>query len=103
MSIEEIAFQIIVHAGNARGFTFEAIQAAEEGNFEEADKLMSEADDAFVEAHRIQTDLIQAEARGEKADFGLLMVHAQDHLMTAQSEKNLAQYIINLHKKIANK
>ena len=37
--------------------------------------------------HKTQTRLIQDEINGEKVDTSLLMIHAQDHLMTALSEK----------------
>ena len=52
------------------------------------------------EAHHSQTELIQAEIRGEKAPLNLLMVHAQDHLMTALVVIDLAQEFIDVYKKI---
>ena len=54
----------------------------------------------FRSAHHAQTELIQAEIRGEKAPLNLLMVHAQDHLMTALVVIDLAQEFIDLYKKV---
>lgn len=54
-------------------------------------------------AHRIQTDLIQEEARGNHAEISLLLVHAQDHLMNAITVKELAEEFITLHKRIEEK
>jgi PTS system cellobiose-specific IIA component len=42
--------------------------------------------------------MLQKEAAGEKVDFSILFVHAQDHLMTAISEKNIIEQIIELRK-----
>ena len=54
-------------------------------------------------AHRIQTDLIQEEARGNHAEISLLLVHAQDHLMNAITVKELAEEFITLHKRVEEK
>ena len=53
------------------------------------------------EAHRVQTDLIQKEAGGEKTEVTLLMVHAQDHLMNAITVKELASEFVELYKKMS--
>ncbi len=95
-----LAFQLILHAGNAKSLSMEAMYAAKEGNFTEAETKLTEADSAFNEAHQVQTDLIQKEANGEKFDLPLMMVHAQDHLMTSMTLKDLAKEIIDLHKLI---
>lgn len=52
----------------------------------------------MAEAHKTQTRLIQDEINGEKVDTSLLMIHAQDHLMTALSEKSLIEKMIELYK-----
>ncbi|PEJ56695.1 MULTISPECIES: PTS lactose/cellobiose transporter subunit IIA [unclassified Bacillus (in: firmicutes)] len=95
-----LAFQLILHSGNAKSFAMEAMQKAKEGNFDEAEEKLTEADSAFNEAHHVQTDLIQKEAGGEKVDFPLIMVHAQDHLMNSMTLKDMAREIIELHKLI---
>ena len=52
-------------------------------------------------AHQTQTDLIQGEARGEKMDLNLIMVHAQDHLTTAMIMIDQANEFINLYRLIS--
>ncbi|CAJ0570999.1 unnamed protein product, partial [Mesorhabditis spiculigera] len=47
---------------------------------------MEEANAEIVEAHRSQTKLIQAEARGETHQPTILFNHAQDNLMIVASE-----------------
>lgn len=90
---------LILHSGNARSFAMQAMSEAREGNFEQADNYLEEAAKELVEAHHSQTALIQAEARGEKQELSMLLIHAQDHLMTAMTLKDLACEIVDLRKK----
>lgn len=96
-------FEIIAHGGNAKSLAYEALNSAAEGNFEEAKKLLDESEYEMAEAHKTQTRLIQDEINGEKVDTSLLMIHAQDHLMTALSEKSLIEKMIELYKKLEEK
>jgi len=100
MSVEEISFQIILYGGNARGSAMEAIQHAKKGEFDVAEQKLQEANEEISKAHRYQTDLIQGESRGEKTEIRLLLIHAQDHLMNAMTVMDLAEEMIELHKKI---
>ena len=91
---EQIVINLIVNSGSARSSAIEAIQYAK------AEESLQNAKETVNEAHHAQTELIQAEIRGEKAPLNLLMVHAQDHLMTALVVIDLAQEFIDLYKKI---
>ena len=95
---EEIVMGLIVSGGNARSLAMEAIQAAKAGDFDKADILMTECEEALSEAHNIQTELIQKEIRGEHVHIMLLMVHAQDHLMNAIVVKDMALEFIELYR-----
>ncbi|WP_042349934.1 PTS lactose/cellobiose transporter subunit IIA [Bacillus massiliigorillae] len=101
LSIDQIAFQLILHSGNARSDIMEAMFLARQGKFEEAKQKVEAAKQELNEAHRTQTTLIQAEAKGIKNEVSILMVHAQDHLMTSITVKELAEEIIFLHEKMA--
>lgn len=83
MDINEIAFMLILNAGNARNNAKEAENLASEYRFEQAEEFVQKAKEDLRQAHQMQTDLIQAEARGDQQQFGLIMVHAQDHLTMA--------------------
>ncbi len=65
-TIETKAFHLILHGGNARSCSMEAIDCAKRGEFTEAEAKLQEALEELKEAHRVQTDLIQKEAGGEK-------------------------------------
>ena len=101
--MELIIFEIISTGGTAKGLAYEALAAAENGDFEEAEKLLKEADEALNQAHKVQTDIIQAEARGENTEVSVLFVHAQDHLMTAIEARNLIEKMIKMYKIIDTK
>ncbi|HDR8245662.1 TPA: PTS lactose/cellobiose transporter subunit IIA [Bacillus cereus] len=98
-TIETKAFHLILHGGNARSCSMEAIDCAKRGEFTEA--KLQEALEELKEAHRVQTELIQKEAGGEKTEVTLLMVHAQDHLMNAITVKELASEFVELYRKMS--
>lgn len=95
--LEELIFTIVGQAGECRGLAYEALGEAEAGNFEEAAAKLKEAEGAIHKAHYVQTDLIQKEAAGEPTPISMVFVHAQDHLMTAISEKELIRKMIKMH------
>ncbi|MBP2664655.1 MAG: phosphotransferase system lactose/cellobiose-specific subunit [Firmicutes bacterium] len=97
---EEIIFTIILHAGNARAEAYEALRAAQAGDFDKAAEHLRQAEEEVSAAHQVQADMIQQEAQGNKVEITLLFVHAQDHLMTALSEKNLIENMVEMHKTI---
>ncbi len=99
-NMELIIFEIINYGGTAKGLAYEALEAAQQGDYEKAEQLLKEADENLVQAHRIQTELIQAEARGEHHEVSVLFVHAQDHLMTAMEARTLIEYLIKMHQKM---
>jgi PTS system cellobiose-specific IIA component len=99
METEQIVFSIIIHAGDARSHALEALRYAREHKFVEAEESIAQAKTQLIAAHRIQTDLLQAEARGEKQEVNLLLIHAQDHLMTAILAKDLIEEMILMFKK----
>lgn len=98
MNIEQKIMNIIVYSGEARSLAYEALKKSKEGCYDDAEELMKKANDAIGEAHTIQTELLQSEAAGEEFKVSILFVHAQDHLMTSISEKNLILEMIDLVK-----
>ncbi|WP_414672219.1 PTS lactose/cellobiose transporter subunit IIA [Lentibacillus sp.] len=92
MNYEEIMTQLILHGGNARGAAYEALDEAEDYNFEKAEKLLEEANDEFLKGHKYQTDLIQSQDDNTVPSF--FMIHAQDHVMTAQAELQLIKRMV---------
>lgn len=98
-----ISMSTILHAGNARDFIFQAANKAAEGQFDDANQLMKQANDELIEAHRAQTSTLQKEAEGIEIPYSSLFGHAQDHVMTVKTEYNLVKEIIKLYKRLEEK
>lgn len=102
MNKEEVAmigFEVVSYAGEARSKLMEALNYAESGDFDAADRLVIEANSSLVEAHKSQTQMLAAEARGEDIELGFIMVHAQDHLMTTMLLRDTMKHLFNIYKK----
>lgn len=93
----ETSFGLILNAGNSKSFSLMAIEAARDYDFEEAHNLIAQAEAELKLAHQTQTDLIQSEARGEKCDVDIILVHAQDHLTTAMIMVDQAKEFVHLY------
>ncbi|MEQ6359214.1 PTS lactose/cellobiose transporter subunit IIA [Thermoanaerobacter thermohydrosulfuricus] len=100
MNIEEIVFQIILNAGNAKSNAFDALKHAKKYDFKMAEKCLNKAEDEIIKAHNIQTSMLQKEAEGERQEVTLLLMHAEDHLMSAILAKELIAEMIELYKLI---
>lgn len=100
--IQAISFEIISYAGDAFSYFFQAVDRAKEGKAEEAEELMKKGDEQMVNAHRAQTSLLTAEATGKKLEYSIIMVHAQDHLMTTLMYERVAKEFISLYNEKAD-
>lgn len=94
----DVAMKIIIHAGDARNQIVEALKYAKQFDFAAAETTMKEAEQNLILAHKSQTSVIQEEASGHSFDISLLFVHAQDTMMTINSEMRLAKEMIDILK-----
>lgn len=92
----QVAMQIILHAGDARTKTMDALRALKEFDVESARKSLAAANEDIVKAHNVQTEALQKEADGEDVEYSVLFSHAQDSCMTVYSEMNLAGHFIDI-------
>ena len=99
--LELTAFQIISAVGTARSAYIEAIQAAKHGQFARAEALIAEGDKAFIEGHDAHAGLLTREAEnGPGSTLSLLILHAEDQLMSAEGFKTIALEFIDAYKLI---
>ncbi|TDW16528.1 PTS system cellobiose-specific IIA component [Breznakia blatticola] len=96
--MELISFQIISSVGTARSMYIEAIQAAKNKDFAKAKELISEGEKISIEGHHAHAALVQKEADGEKIQTTLLLIHAEDQLMSAEGFKIIAEELVELYK-----
>lgn len=99
----EVAFSVIMHAGDSRSSSMEAVTCAENGDFDGAEAKLKEAEKELLAAHEIQTDMLQKEATGSHVELSLLMVHAQDHYTMAQVQHDVSAQMVRLYRKLAEK
>ena len=97
------SFQIIAAVGGARSSYVEAVAAAKAGDFERADELMRAGDESFLGGHDAHTSLIQREAAGDPVNMTLMITHAEDQLMAAESFKIVALELIDIYRRLAEK
>ena len=90
---------IILNAGDARDFISKALDDVADYNYDNAKMNMKKANEKLIIAHRLQTKKIQEEAEGKPIEYSVLFTHAQDTLMTINSEYNLVKHLINLFEK----
>ncbi len=98
--LELICFEMIASNGSARSYFMEAIGEAKEGNFEEAEKLMEEGEDMLAQGHHEHGKLLTQEASGDKVQIDLLLVHAEDQMMSAETFRIMAKEMIEIYRRL---
>lgn len=93
-------FQIITYVGSARTCFINAIQSAKAGDFDGAAELLRQGDEAFVQGHTGHAELISQEAAGELPEIGLIIMHAEDQLMSAESFRIIAEEFIDMYRRL---
>lgn len=83
-SMVMVCMQIITNTGSAKSSYIEAIQKAKKGDLGGAEISMNEGDDLYAQAHEVHTSLIQKEASGEKTEFSLILMHAEDQMASTE-------------------
>lgn len=98
--LELVCFQLITAAGTAKSNYIGAIQCAKEGKYEEAASLIEEGDKILRQGHEPHTDMVQKEAAGENVPLSLILMHAEDQMMSTEVFKVMAEEMIELYKKV---
>ncbi len=98
--LEEVVMGLIINSGQARSLAYAALKKAKQGDFAAAHAMMTESRTALNEAHLVQTKLIESDQGEGKMKVSLVLVHAQDHLMTSMLARELVTELIELHEKI---
>ena len=99
--LEELDLQIIASVGTARSMYIEALNLAKEGQFEEANAKVAEADEMFAQGHDAHHDILAMQGQGIELPFDLMLVHAEDQMMSAETFRLIATELMELYKKQA--
>lgn len=98
--IELIAFNIISNVGTAKSMGIQALAKGREGKEEEGKKLLEDASSFLKEAHKAHSQLIQEEAKGNKQEISLILMHAEDQLMASETILSLAKEMLYMQKEL---
>lgn len=99
--LEIISCQIIAASGGAKSNYVEAIGLAKQGKFEEAEIMIKEGAEIFLQGHEAHAKLLQLSAEGH-LEIPLLLMHAEDQMMNCETMKIVATEIIDQYKTIEN-
>lgn len=78
---EDVAFQIILHAGNAKSYIMEAVKSFDRSQQEAYKELMEKAQEELTLAHNAQTEAVRKTLLDSSHNVSMIMIHAQDHIM----------------------
>lgn len=92
--------QLIVKSSKVTTLAMQSVKSALAGDISSARGLLDEARVKGVEAHNVQTEMIQQEIRGEGDGPTLLSVHAQDHFMNSHLLLEVVNIIVNQQEQI---
>lgn len=98
--LELLCFQIITAAGLARSSYIEAVQEAKKGNYEKTEELMKEGEKQFLKGHDVHNTLLQQETDGEIKNSSILIMHAEDQLMSAEMFEIIAKEFIDSNRRM---
>ena len=91
---------LIAQVGDARSSYIEAIRKASEGKMEEAETLMKNGHTAYVYGHQVHTELMRLGTEAEDNTDDLLLMHAEDQMMSAETVEIMAEQFIRLYQKL---
>ncbi len=95
--LNQLAMEIILLAGDCRSLVDDAFNAAKNNkDFDAIKKILKEAREKITQAHKLQTDVIQNTVLNDRQNVTMLFIHAQDTLMTINSELFICEHVLQL-------
>ncbi len=99
-AIQNLSFEIISEASNARSTFQQGIEASKEFDFEKAESLIEKGGKQLAQASGKHFSVIQEEANGESVPFSVLFIHAEDQLIMTEIKRDSAKELLDVYKKI---
>jgi cellobiose PTS system EIIA component len=100
VDLEATVMELIINAGESKSLAMQALICAKKGKWSEVDSLLEQSTEAAKRAHKVQTSLIGMDEGEGKVPVNLIMVHAQDHIMTSMLARELIEELIEIRKLI---
>ncbi len=93
---ERLCMQLIASVGAARSEFIEAMRCAKDGAFERAKEKMKQGEIHYQQGQRVHSELVAMDMRSD-IQVTLLLTHAQDQMMSAESFHILCREWIDLY------
>lgn len=78
-----------------------AVQKAKEGDFDAAEELIKQGDEAYNGGHDVHMGLLKKEANGERnGEAPLILLHAEDQMAGTETMRVMATELIEIHKQL---
>lgn len=97
---EELIFELISAAGTAKSCYMEAVSLAKSGDFEGASEKMEEGEQIFIKGHQCHAEMLAEAANQTEEAANLILVHAEDQMMAAETIKLMAEEMIELYRRL---
>ena len=99
-NLDQLLLSVIANAGESRSDSKAAIEAAKNGDYEEAANLLQKADEAMLLAHQAHTEILYKSTSGAEMPMTFIMAHASNHLSEAETTRDLADVYISIIKEV---
>lgn len=99
--LQMTCFEIISCVGTAKSMYINAVQKAKEGDFDAAEELIKQGDEAYNGGHDVHMGLLKKEANGERnGEAPLILLHAEDQMAGTETMRVMATELIEVHKQL---
>ncbi|MHB9146257.1 MAG: PTS lactose/cellobiose transporter subunit IIA [Symbiobacteriia bacterium] len=96
MDVEQVAMEIIANAGAGKSKVYQALEVGIDGDLAQARDLISSAQEDVNRSHEVWHQVLTAFAEGEGPEPNLLIMHAMDIMIAAETELELARHVLRL-------
>ena len=100
VNMSDLSFRLTLHGGNVKDLAHDALTAVKEGRYEEGESLLEDARGELKKGREIQAEVMRSQDNKDPIYTNMLLAHALDHMMSAESELKLIEELIALHKKL---
>ena len=95
-----VCFGIVAAVGAAKSCYINAITMAKNGDYEGAEEAIEEGNRDFAEGHKNHMRILQRDASGDTPEFSLILMHAEDQMMSAETFRVIAEDFIDVYRKL---
>lgn len=95
-------FLMISIVGEAKNYYMQSMKEARENHFLKADELIDKGNKIFLQVYEIQNQLTQEDIDGILNDYHLLLIHAQDQVMSVEQFQILSQEMNACYRRISD-